>query len=817
MKRKVKKKHRSTEKSPFDEFMTALKILVHAICRVLDALFTPIGNYLKPYIVKISKAATPQMIYWVLGLLVFFLPLLVSTWRIITGPITTEREQWDSAFRQFSKPIIVHDEPMRGNIYAADGRPVAVAGESYRLYLDFRHPAISEIYCDTFQMPRDSVKISRRKQKLEKLHWQMDLAAQRLAEFYHIDMRADRKRWEEERIRRSSNALLLDRDITYPEWYKLKQVYPFSSLRNPQKTNKIDTTTLFGILITNPRNDLKYVRINPFDSLARRTIGALYKEKQPGTQAKYGVELGLDSLLIGKPGISHRLKIADSRANRIIDSVQHGLDVYTTIDMDKQYLVEQTLNEQLVHLGAESGTCVLMEVKTGKMLAVVNLARGADGIYREDRNLAFSDMSEPGSTIKIASMLVALNDGVVRPDDIVDVGNGRWLLYGTPFSDYNADRGGFGQITASQVVERSSNVGIAKIIYANYSNRQEEFIQKMNNLGFGMDLRSDIPGAARAIIPSPYIETMKNGVVVRKKNKEWSEVSIASVSYGYATKIPPIYTLAFFNAIANDGKFMRPYIITDIKKKDGRLVKHIEPEVLKEQIASPEAIAAIREMMHRVVSERGGTGKGMRSDIVSIAGKSGTAWLHQSSETGYRGKDGRREYLVSFCAYFPSEAPKYSIIMVARKPKGAPAGGAMAAPVIKAIAERLVSMETPRELNFESLQTPSLSTKLPGGRKDAITRLAGQTHLPHSFDNSIKMRDYIFLDANGQERPVKTVATGQVPYLVGLTATDAAAYLARLGYRAKFRGYGIVVKQSVAPGTALKSGAIVQLTLGRQV
>lgn len=773
----------------------ATESLFGKLLEIVSKALGPVSDWME-------KNVTPQVVYWMIGL-VFILPLVYFTQRIVLGPMTSERAKWDSAFTKYSRPIVIKDLPMRGNIYAADGRPIALAGESYILHLDFTHPLLDLIYCDTLKMPQDSLRILRREEERRLLKWQMDLAAQKLADLCGIDTRADRARWEQEFRKRTNGAKLIDRLITYPEWHKLKQQYPFRHLYKVDKPNEIDTPMLFGRLIPAARTDMKYVRINPFDSLARRTIGTLNKEKLSGSQALYGLELQFDTLLIGRSGISHRQKIGGTRANRTIDSVQHGLDLYTSLDMDKQYLVEQTLREQLTRLKAERGTSMLMEVKTGKLLAVVNLERDEKGRYVDGLNHAFSDLSEPGSTIKVASMLIALNDGLIRPDDIVDVGNGTWPIHGKIMSDYNAARGGFGAITASQTIERSSNVGVAKIIYRHYAHNPQLFIDKLNALGFGIDLRSDIPGAARARILGPTI----NG----KRNTDWSEISLPWISHGYSTNIPPIYMLSFFNAIANDGNFMRPYLVTDIRNKEGQLVKHIEPEVLIPQIASPEAIGMIREMMRRVVSEPKGTGRGMRSDIVSIAGKSGTAQIWEEG----KGYDGGHN--VSFYAYFPSEAPKYSIGVHIRKPSKEfpPAGGAMAAPVIKAISERLVSIETPRELTLSSNPTPQLSTQISGGRKDALSRLAATSGLPHINNNSIEAHDFIFINQDGQERSASsTVAEGHVPMLIGLSATDAAAWLARLGYRSSFRGYGVVIEQSIPAGKPLKRGGSVRLTLG---
>lgn len=745
-------------------------------------------------------------IYWAMGVVMLAF-LAILTYRIVSGPMTSERDQWRTAFDKYKKVIRIQELPMRGNIYACDGRPVALAGESYRVHLDFSAAALALIHNDTLKMPQDSAKIKKRDESRKLLEHQMDLAAEQLAKFYNINTKPDRLRWQRMLKKKYNGTPLIERDITYPEWHKLSRQYPFVNYTGDPKTHKDDTVSLFRSTIINVYRNMRYVRVNPFDSLALRTIGDLYKEKQKGmSQAKYGLELKYDSLLRGKVGYSDRIKVAGSRINRVIDSVRHGYDLYTTLDMDKQYLLEKTMREQLMRLKAKRGTTVLMEVKTGKILAIVNLERDARGGYQEAGNYAFSDMSEPGSTIKVASMLVALNDGLVDPNEIVDVGNGIWPIHGSRVRDHNASKGGYGEITASQVIERSSNVGIAKLIMKHYGHRQEEFIQKMKALGFGLDLQSDIPGAARAYIPQPKVDG--------KPNPRWSAISMAWISHGYESKIPPIYTLAFFNAIANDGRYMRPYIVTDIKDKERNLVEHIDPQVLIEQIASPDALGKIREMMRRVVSEPRGTGAGLRSDIVSVSGKSGTAVLSHGDK-GYSDESGHRSYQASFCGFFPSEAPKYSIIVVIREPSNEfpPAGGAMAAPVIKALAERLMSMETPRHLDLAQ-GGQRLSKHIAGGRKDVLTALTAKTALPHNAAPEVEPKDFIFVTSDGREQRIAPPQAGCVPALAGLSATDAAAWLSRLGYSATFVGYGHVVGQTPAPGVPLKRGQSVRVQLG---
>ena len=397
--------------------------------------------------------------------------------------------------------------------------------------------------------------------------------------------------------------------------------------------------------------------------------------------------------------------------------------------------------------------------------------------------------------------MVALDDGVIHPNDTIDVGNGLWSYKGRTVRDHNAHHGGYGRLSAAQTIVKSSNVGVAKIITKAYENRPDEYVQKLRELGFGYDLELEIEGYARARI--------------RKRADDpnrWFNTTLAWMSYGYETQVPPIYTLAFFNAIANGGRYMRPYFVTEIRRRD-EILKTFEPRVIKEQICKPETLQAIQEMLRRVVTE--GTGKKARSPFVAISGKSGTAQL-SSGRGGYVDSTGHVRHQVSFCAYFPSEAPKYSCIAVIRKPSSqfSAGGGVMAAPIIRRIAESLLALEDPIPLDslHVSSSAKAYTKQVASGRASSVLSMMSQLGLPAPRmpkDAGLYVQVDTTLRATSRTQPA-----GRIPSVVGMSAMDAAYLLRRMGYQPRLKGAGNVLGQSISAGTVASPGTEVVLELG---
>jgi cell division protein FtsI (penicillin-binding protein 3) len=504
-------------------------------------------------------------------------------------------------------------------------------------------------------------------------------------------------------------------------------------------------------------------RTNPYGTLALRTIGDIYGEFEMG--GKNGLEKHYDTLLSGEPGISTRRKV-NGRWMDVIDvNPVNGKDIVSTIDIDIQDATEKALTNKLREIDAESGTAVVMEVATGEIKAITNMGRVGEGVWKETKNYAVSDLSEPGSTFKVVSMMVALEDGVVHPDDLVDTENGVVQIAGQTLKDHNANRGGYGVITAAQSIRYSSNIGVARLISKAYGDNPSKYVEGIYRIGFHKDMELEIPGYG-----IPQIRHPKD-----KNATYWSRSTLPWMSFGYETRIPPVYTLSFFNAIANNGKLVKPMFVKEIRE-NGQVIEKKKTKVINEHICSPTTLAAIRQMLDDVVNCPDGTGKPARSDKVRISGKTGTAQISQGA-AGY--KAGGLSHQVSFCGYFPSGNPQYSMIVVIRKPRnGAPSGGFMCGTVFKEIAEEVYGKN---RINTEqSFPVDTIRPMEPVRKKDL---------------NDLQ------------------TAANQIPNVKGMGAKDAVFALESAGVRVNIVGKGTVVAQSIPPGTNLIKGQTVALQL----
>jgi len=539
-------------------------------------------------------------------------------------------------------------------------------------------------------------------------------------------------------------------------------------------------------------------REKPFGNLASRTIGDIYGELEKGgvSKGKNGLELCYDSLLSGRPGVS-AVKRLDGRWIKVPNTEpENGRDICSTIKIQAQEITQRALLDELRATDAESGTAILMEVKTGRVKAITNLARLSKGNYAETVNYAVADMSEPGSTFKVASMMVALEDGVCTPTDTVDTGKGVFYYKRARMTDHNMNHGGFGRITAQQAIWYSSNIGVAKLILKGYESRPDKYLEGLRRIGIGTNLHLEIPGSAIPVIRTP-------------KSKYWSKTSLAWMSFGYETQIPPISTLAFYNAIANGGKFMRPYFVEDILNK-GEIEKHFEPQVVKSSICSSRTLRLIQKMLREVVTE--GTGKTLLTPIIAISGKSGTAQIaNQGSYTAHG-----RHYQVSFCGYFPSEDPKYSCICVIRKPRvGYPSGGHMAGGVVCTIAKRLYANETQLEIDDQPKDTAGVFIPyVKAGRVKQIKKVLDDLNV----DVDRYHGDELWAHTQTTDKETLclkglTIKKGLVPNVYGMGARDAVYLLESKGLQVKLSGYGTVRHQSLRAGTRLIRGTTVSLTL----
>ena len=649
-----------------------------------------------------------------------------------------ERQYWKDVADRFVKENVTV-RPNRGNIISSDGQLMASSLPEYKIYMDFK--AGGELKDSLLMLYLDSI--------CDGLH-------QIFPDKSKAEFKAHIKKG---RAKGSRHYLLYPKRISYIQYKE--------ALRLPV----FDMGKYRGGFHEEAFNQRK----KPFGSLAMRTLGDMYSDVTLG--AKNGLELQYDSILKGREGITHRQKVMNKYLNIVDIPPVDGCDIITTIDVGMQDIAEKALIDQLKEINASVGVAILMEVKTGEVKAIVNMTKGSDGVYREVKNNAVSDMMEPGSTFKTASIMVALEDGYITPDQQVDTKNGVYMMHGSPMKDHNWHRGGYGVIDITKVLMVSSNIGVSRVIDENYHNQPEKYVEGLYKLGIATPLNLDIPGAAK----KPNI---------RKPTKQnWSKTALAWMSIGYETQVPPMNTLAFYNAIANNGVMVKPKFVKSIVK-DGQVIEEIPTEVLNPAIASPKTIEQIQTILEKVVSE--GLGKRAGSKQFKVSGKTGTAQVSQG-KGGYKTE---RKYLVSFCGYFPSDAPKYSCIVAIQKPGLPASGGQMAGSVFSEIAERVFAKHLAQDLKEAKDSTAILTPDVKKG----------------NFADANYILDKI------EAKPVnlgeeKKQDPKRVPNVVGMGAKDAVYLLESAGLKVQLSGIGKVKSQSIPAGNTLQKGKTIQLRL----
>lgn len=547
-------------------------------------------------------------------------------------------------------------------------------------------------------------------------------------------------------------------------------------------------------------------RKHPYGSLALRTIGDLFGKKD---SAICGIELSFDRELRGIDGVKHRRKILNKYLDIIDTPPTDGLDVVTTIDVGIQDLAERALVQELkepdVH--GDVGVAIVMEVATGDIKALVNMEKCGDGQYRERKNHAVSDLMEPGSVFKTASIMVALDDGVVDTTARVETAGGVWPMYGREMRDHNWRRGGYGMLTLPQTLMVSSNIGVSRIIDDHYRNCPEKYVEGIHRLGLADDLKLPIAGSSPAKIRMPKKD--KRG----KQYVNWSKTTLPWMSIGYETQVPPISTVTFYNAIANNGKMMRPRLVKAVMK-DGEVVKEFPPVVMRPSICKSKTLGEIQTILEHVVSQ--GLGKRAGSPSFKVAGKTGTAQVAKGG--GY--KMGTVHYLLSFAGYFPADAPRYSCIVCIQK-SGLPAsGGGMSGKVFHDIAEGIMAqslkMDVKDAYDENSILEPDVKSGNIMAADYVLTHLGYETRADWSgsyadgnpiWGHATRGNGHIALT-----RQAKTQAN-VMPDVTGMGARDAVFLIESRGVKTKLYGRGKVTQQSIAAGHTISKGMACILTL----
>ncbi len=425
-----------------------------------------------------------------------------------------------------------------------------------------------------------------------------------------------------------------------------------------------------------------FVRDLPMNKIAERTIG--YEKRNPnGTYIKVGLEGAYGKHLRGKPGKQLRQRIANNQWKPLSNNYQQqpidGLDIWTTISTDIQDITHNSLLDALEKFDADHGSAVVMETKTGKIKAISNLGKTSDNKYYEKLNYAIGRSYEPGSTFKLFSMLVALEDKVIDTSSVIDTEMGELKFFNKYFVR-DSKKGGYGKIPISEVFERSSNTGVVKMIYEKYKENPEKFSDRLISIGIDKPLGLSIKGEGKPKIPHP-------------DDNDWDGLDLPWMSFGYGVQLTPIQTLAYYNAIANNGELVMPRFVSSIRKFDGTLFKKFDRKIINPAICSEDTVKKLKIMMQGVVSKPWGTAHNIFDKNIILAGKTGTTQINYATD--------RVEYVSSFVGYFPANNPKYSCIVVISKPNKAIGyyGNKVAAPVFKKIAKSVIN-NLPNELKL---------------------------------------------------------------------------------------------------------------------
>ena len=653
----------------------------------------------------------------------------------------------------------------RGTIYSEDGSMLSTSIPFFDIYIDFGADGLREKDGKRFKDHVDSLAI-------------------RLSGFFKDQSSADYKKQLQAGFRKKNRYFLLKKNLSF-EQYKVLRTFPLIH----QGRNKS------GFIA-----EVKSKRLNPFGLLANRTIGLSREFIDTDGKVKntnVGLEKTYDNLLKGESGS----RLVRYLAGGIFVPVEgyeiepeNGSDIISTIDVNIQDIAENALLRMMNENECAFGTCIVMEVKTGKIKAIANLGRRANGTYWEDLNYAIR-ASEPGSTFKLATMLALLEDNYVSLTDRVNLEGGKWHV--NRRTVYDSEQHGLQEVTVKQAFEHSSNVGMARLTMNHYANNPLQFINHLKRLNFHQPSGLGLLGETAPIIKTP-------------KSKTWSATSLPWMSFGYEVLVSPLQTLMLYNAVANDGKMLQPYIVSAIQK-NGLVVQKKEPQIIEDEICSEKTLKQLQECLYGVCNEEGGTGFNLfKGTPYKVAGKTGTA-LVANGNRGYAD----HIYQSSFAGYFPAENPQYScIVVIKNKPFARKFYGAVVAgPVFKEIADKLYAMNV--EKNDPSLYVISKdsSAYYYSGATEDLKTVMGELNI--AYKDSVSENDWSRLYAVNFN-PVlnrQSVPKDLMPDMKGMGLKDALYLLENAKAKVIIKGRGKVEFQSVNPGAELAKNQVITIEL----
>ena len=692
--------------------------------------------------------------------------------------MTAKKHYWTEVADRLKRDS-VSVKPNRGNILSCDGQLMATSIPEYKIFIDFQASAFEN----------DSLWLDKVDSLCDGLH---RIFPQRSAAEFKANLEEGRHKVVVNKKTGKTTVgarwwNIWPRRIDYNTYCEVKSL-PFFNMPRYKSG--------FTQEVYNSRR-------RPFGSLAQRTLGGTMMATD---SAYFGLELSYDSILRGTPGITGRRKVLNKYMNIPVTQPIDGCDIVTTIDVYMQDLAERALVDELKLVNGEMGVAILMEVQTGDVKAIVNMIRTDTGNFIEAVNSAISYRCEPGSVFKVASFLVALDDGVVDTTYTINTGCGVAPMHGREMKDHNWRRGGYGTINVARTLEVSSNIGVSHVIDKFYGNEPERYVKGLYRVGIHEDLKLPLVGYLPPRIRMPE----KNQ---RGQYLNWSKTALPWMSIGYETQIAPINTVTFYNAIANNGKMMRPRFVKKVVK-NGETVAEFAPEVIKNRIAKPQAIETMQTILEHVVSQ--GLGRKAGSQLFKVAGKTGTAQVADQFG-GYH--SGTTRYWLSFAGYFPADNPKYTCIVCIKK-TGLPAsGGGMSGVVFHHIAEGVMA----RHLKMSVEDAHDEHSVVIPDVKDGNVAAAHYTldELGIKTANHWQKGSYSGAPVWGKaQRRTSDVALTQTrqdrnvaPDVTGMGAKDAVYLLESYGLKVKLQGRGKVVRQSYPAGRAIVDNSECILTL----
>ncbi len=602
--------------------------------------------------------------------------------------------------------------PNRGNLYSDDGSLLATSVSRYTIRFD----AVT-------------VKSSDFEEEVQPLCDALSKLFEKPSAYYEQILRKAKAN--------KNRYALVARNLDYSDYIEVKSFPLFN--KGPNRG---------GFIV-----EQKTVREHPLGKIAERSVG-YERFDENGYATRVGLEGAFGNYLRGVEGKRLKQKIAKGQWKPIgLDNIvepKDGYDVVSTIDINIQDIAHHGLLTQLEKYKADHGCVIVMETKTGEIKAISNLGRTEDGKYYERLNYAIGESHEPGSTFKLMSLVAALEDHKIDTSTVIDTEKGHWRIYDRIVRD--SKHGGYGKISMAKAFEVSSNTAFAKMIHNSYKEEPSVFVDRLMSMGLHQELGMPIKGEGKPVIRYPG-------------DKGWSGISLAWMSHGYEVSLTPLQTLAFYNAIANDGQLLRPRLIKEVKEWN-KTIYTFDKEIINEAICSKETAKQVRDLLKNVVEKEHGTGHRLYSPNFSMAGKTGTA------QKNYVTRDpDKLRYISTFAGYFPADNPKYSCIVVIHEPDKSVGyyGADVSGPVFKSIARKIYA-NNPLIDEIETLE-------------------------PLNEDLDASFQSYY---AESQKNH------NQMPDVKGMSGMDAISILENMGLEVEVKGNGKVKKQSISKGTDLE-------------